>query len=55
VDEVIEIPITEADDVVPVALAAVLRLRIVLPVMVLVPLDDTIPLTMLEEFAEEGT
>ena len=53
--EVIEMQITEAEEVVPVALAAVLRFRTVFPVMVFVPEFEDIPITKLLVLAELGS
>ena len=49
------IPITLAAEVVPVAKAAVDKLRTVLPVMVFTPLEETIPLIIVEELNAAGT
>lgn len=50
-----DIPITEAAEVVPIALAAVAIFRTVLPVMVTAPAAAIIPRTTLLVLAELGT
>ena len=52
--EVSEIPITDTAEVVRVAWAAVLRFRIVFPVIVLIPQEETIPLSNEDVFAAAG-
>ena len=53
--DVFAMPITEAVEPRPVALAAVVKFRTVFPVIVFVPDDETIPRTIEPVFADEGT
>ena len=53
--EVFAIPITDAVDPDPVALAPVVKLRTVFPVIVFVPADVTMPIAIRLVLAAEGT
>ena len=50
-----EIPSTEAEETVPLPLAAVDKLLMLLPTIVLVPADETIPAIILPVLAVVGT